>query len=217
MSLTAFAEAYSQFSSNEQAQFADTLRRLLSDGLLWREDENDRRSYLFLLRYHELVSDYLAVSGWLLHHDERLNLFHLTHQDGAHRKRLARDTTLWLLLLRLLYAEKQEHLQLTRYPVVTIGEISQRYAEFFPGERVRKKSSREDALRTLAHLKLLRPANGTTLRLNDLEQPLELLPSFEIVVPANEIAAIAERLHTYQRDTAATGEDAAGDSEAGDE
>src|SRR5581483_7570844 len=163
MSLTTFAQAYSDFSSNEQTQFADTVRRLLADGLLWREDENDRRSYSFLLRHHEVVAEYLTVAGWLLHHDERLNLFHITHQDGAHRKRLTRDTTLWLLLLRLLYAEKQEHLQLTRYPVVTIGEISERYAEFFPGERVRKKSSREDALRTLAHLKLLRAANGTTL------------------------------------------------------
>ena len=42
-----------------------------------------------------------------------------------------------MLLLRLIYAEKRERveLRLTRYPTVTVGDVAQRYAEFFPGRR----------------------------------------------------------------------------------
>lgn len=200
MSLATFAETFSQLTPGEQAQFAETVKRLLADGLLWREEETDRRLYHFLLRRRELVQEYLSVAGWELNYAERLNLFHLTHREGAHRKRLTRDTTVWLLLLRLLYAEQREHLTLTRYPVVSLGDIVQRYAEFFPGERVRKKSSLEDALRTLMHLKLVRPANNAPLRINDSEQLIELLPAFEIVVPANEITSIAERLREHKRE-----------------
>src|SRR5258708_3598372 len=99
MSLTTFAETYSQLAPSEQAQFAETIKHLLAEGLLWREDETSRRLYHFLVRRRELVQDYLSVAGWQLNYDERLNIFHVTHREGAHRKRLSRDTTLWLLLL----------------------------------------------------------------------------------------------------------------------
>ena len=211
MSLVEFAAAYNELSANEQTQFGDAVRRLLADGLVWREQEEDRRIYNFLIRRRELVGDYLAVAGWQLQFDERLNIFHVTHVDGAHRRRLNRETTIWLLLLRLLYAEQREHLTLTRYPVVMVSDVMQRYADFFPGQVIRKKSSLEESLRTLANLKLVRAAGGGTLHAGDPEQQIELLSTLEIVVPAQEITAVAERLGEYQRagseDKEATGEE----------
>src|SRR6266498_3659414 len=158
MALTAFLEEYNRLSPNEQAQFAEAIRRLLADGLIWREEESERRIYHFIARRASSIRDYLGVAGWELRHDERLGIFQVTHSEGAHRRRLNRDTTIWLLLLRLIYAEKRERLEvtLTRYPVVAIGAITQRYSEFFPGQTVRKKVSLEDALRTLHDLKLVR-------------------------------------------------------------
>ncbi len=201
MSVTAFAEAFNQLLPGEQAQFAEVVRRLLSEGIVWREEENDRRVYTFLVRHRELVQDYLAVAGWMLVNDERLAVFQVIHRDGVHRRHLNRDTTVWLLLLRLMYAEQRERLDLalTRYPVVTIGEIYQRYVEFFPGQVIRKKTSLEEALRTLVNLKLIRPAGGGILRVNNGEQQIELLPTLQVVVAANEIAAVAERLREYER------------------
>ena len=200
MSLTTFAQEYSQLTSTEQTQFSEVVRRLLADGLLWREDENDRRSYMFLLRRRELVTDYLAVAGWELRHEERIGVFQVIHREGAHRRRLNRDTTIWLLLLRLIYAEKRERLEvsLTRYPTVEIGEVTQRYAAFFPGQNVRKKSSLDDALRTLQGLKLIRAAGGV-LHIGSTDQLIELLPTLEMVIPATSVTALAERLREYKR------------------
>ena len=105
------------------------------------------------------------------------------------------------MLLRLIYAEKRERLEvtLTRYPVVAVGEITQRYSEFFPGQTVRKKGSLEDALKTLHDLKLVRAAGGGAPRINDPENLIELLPTLEAVVPAGEISALAEKLREYDR------------------
>lgn len=213
MTLINFAQEYSQLSSTEQTQFAEAVRRLLADGLIWREDEDDRRIFSFLLRRRELVADYLAVGGWELRHEERVGVFHVVHHEGAHRRRLNREATIWLLLLRLIYAEKRERLEvgLTRFPVVGIGEVARRYAEFFPGQNVRKRSSLSDALRTFQSLKLVRAAGGGGIRTSNTEQLIELLPTLEIVVPSANIAALAERLHTYDR---ARGE---GDGEVQDE
>ncbi len=213
MNLSEFAQEYSLLSSSEQAMFAQTVRRLLADGLLWREDEDDRLLYHFLGRRRELVADYLAVAGWELRHEERVSMFHLVHREGAHRRRLSREQTVWLLLLRLIYAEKRERLEvsLTRYPVVEVGAVAQRYAEFFPGQLVRKRTSLVDALRTFQALKLVRAAGGGAIRSGQTEQLIELLPALEIVVASGSVAELSDRLHTYGR---ARGAD---DGEAQDE
>jgi hypothetical protein len=201
MSLTDFAETYSQLPSGEQQQFGESVRRLLSDGLIWREDDQDRRIYNFLVRRRELVADYLAVAGWDLRYDERIAVFQVIHREGAHRRRLNRDTTIWLLLLRLIYAEKREHVEvsLTRYPTLSVEELYQRYTEFLPGQAVKKKTSLDAALNTLQSLKLIRAGGGGKLRASDGEKLIELLPTLEVVVPASAIGEIAERLQEYDR------------------
>lgn len=204
MPLAEFAVEYAQLSAGEQALFAEAVRRLLAEGLIWRGDEGDTRAYAFLLRRRELVAEYLQVAGWELRHDERAQVFQVVHRDGAHRRRLGRDTTVWLLLLRLIYAEKRERveLRLTRYPTVTVGEVAQRYAEFFPGQAVRKKTSLDEALRTLQTLKLVRAGGGGVLRAANNDQVIELLPTLEAVVPADAVAALAARIAEYQRERA---------------
>lgn len=199
MTLTDFAHEYAQLSAGEQALFAETTRRLLAEGLLWRGHEDDARNYAFLQRRRDLVAEYLQVAGWELRHDERAQVFQVVHHDGAHRRRLNRDTTIWLLLLRLIYAEKRERVELilTRYPTVTVADLAQRYAEFFPGQAVRKKTSLDEALRTLQTLKLVRAGGGGVLRAANHDQLIELLPTLEVVVPATAIAELTERLGEY--------------------
>lgn len=202
MPLVEFATEYAQLSAGEQALFGEAVRRLLAEGLIWRGDAGDTRTYAFLQRRRDLVAEYLQVAGWELRHDERAQVFQSVHRDGAHRRRLSRDTTVWLLLLRLIYAEKRERveLSLTRYPTVTVGEVAQRYAEFFPGQAVRKKTSLDEALRTLQSLKIIRAGGGGVLRAVNNDQLIELLPTLEVVVPATAIAEIAARLGEYQRE-----------------
>lgn len=201
MSLIDFAETYSQLSSGEQQQFSDAVRRLLSDGLIWREHEPDRRSYNFLVRRRELVADYLAVAGWQLRYDERIAVFQVVHREGAHRRRLNRDTTIWLLLLRLVYAEKRERVEvsLTRYPTISVADLYQRYTEFLPGQAVKKKSSLDAALQTLQNLKLIRAGGGGSLRADDGDRLIELLPTLEVIVPGSAVGEMAERLREYDR------------------
>lgn len=200
MTLARFAHEYDQLPPGEQALFAEAVRRLLSDGLIWRDADDDRRIYNYLARRSELVGEYLAVAGWEVRHHERAFIYHVVHREGAHRRHFNRKTTIWLLVMRLMYAEQREKpaAMLTRYPVVTLGEVVERYAAFWPNQRVREKTSLEEALRTLQGAKLIRAAKGGSLRASDSEKQIELLPALEIIVPANEITALADRLREYQ-------------------
>ncbi len=199
MNLVEFGSAYSELPPGEQALFTETVRRLFTDGFLWREDEADRQAYNFLRRRGEMVAAYLEVSGWKLRFDEPTRIYCLTQVEGAHRRHFGKKTTIWLLLLRLLYAEKRERPEasLTRQPVVTVGSLIERYAAFFPDQRVRERTSLDEALRTLQAARLIRAAGGGSLRSAAPDGLIELLPVLEVIIPAQEIAALADRLQAY--------------------
>ena len=203
MSLMRVAQEFEQLGPGEQAAFAETVKRLLSDGLLWREDEDDRKAYNFLARRGDVVKGYLYVCGWRLEFSEPAKIYYVTHVDGAHRRRLNKELTVWLLIVRLLYAEKRERPEatLTRYPVARVGDIADRYASFFPNQHLRKKTSLTDALRAMQGMKLIGAVDKGGLRADDPDKLVELRPALEVVLPAVEITALAERLRKYQHES----------------
>lgn len=199
--LTTFAHDYNQLSADDQARFAEAVRRLLADGLIWREEARDQRIYTFLIRRRNLVADYLQVAGWELRHDERIAVFQVVHRDGAHRRHFNRTTTIWLLLLRLIYSEKRGTMyeSLTHYPVVSTGELIQRYTRLFAtNQPAHTADDLNDMLATLHRLKLIRAAGGGSSTAaptsSQRDQLIELLPTLEIVLPDHEIATLTERL-----------------------
>ncbi len=193
-----FIEAYSALSPGEQGQFEAALSAVLETGILWREDERSRGHYSFVYRHQDLVRAYLAPIGWQLLHHEQALVFQVVHREGAHRKKFTTDMTIWLLLLRLLYAERQESMtpRLTRYPVVSIGEIVRRYSEL-PGTPRRRKVSFEEALRHFQRYHLIRVADGRGIQVSNEEQLLELLPPLEVIIPAQRVEVDASRLRAY--------------------
>jgi hypothetical protein len=207
MSLSEWARKYDELGPGEQAAFEEAIRRLLTDGFVWREDDNeaDRKVFNFLSRREDLAREYLRVCGWNLVYHEQVRIYQAAHLAGAHRRRFGKDLTVWLLVIRLLYAEKREKLEasLARYPIASVGEVADRYQAFFPGQRVRKKTSLTEALRALQGLKLIRAVDGGGLRADDTDRRMELLPALEVALPAQDIVALAERLREYQSALAA--------------
>lgn len=193
------ARAYNALGPGEQASFAETLRKLLGESLLWRDDPDDRAAYRFLQLHGDLVRGYLAPGGWSLQHHEAARIFFLHRADGAHRRRLSRDLTIWLLLARLLYAEARERPQatLTANPVARAADFAERYASFLPGQRVRKKTSLAEGLRALQGLKVIRPAGQAGWNPTDPEALVELLPALEVVVSSGEISRLTEQLQAF--------------------
>jgi Domain of unknown function (DUF4194) len=184
-------ETYRDLSSSEQDLFRDSLRLLMAEGLVHRGIPEHSRVYSFLRRRESLVREYLSIAGWELRFAERQETFHLQHLTGAHREKLDGSTTKWLLLLRLLYAEKREGrgLDLTRNPSVTLEELAQRYSEYFPNEKF--KTRMNDALTTLQTWNLL--------RWHKVEDVLELLPTLEVIVPASGLEEAANKLRELQK------------------
>jgi hypothetical protein len=202
MSLQAFVELYEQFTLDEQASFEEVVQRLLSDGSLWREGEQERRLYEFLRSHLEPVGAYLEVSGWELHHYEQYKLFHITHRDGRNRYPFTAEQTRLLLLLRLLYAEGQEQRMMymtdmrrlpTRYPIITPGEVVQEFFSTY-GMRI-SRTALHDHLRLFGRFKLLRILwrNGQ----KDISSAeIELFPFLEVIIGTENVN---EMMNTWMK------------------
>ena len=188
-----------ELSANEQGQFSDSMTRLFESGFLWRDDDSERSHFSFVLRHRPLFEGFLSTLGWNLVHHERLNMVQILHKRGGHRRKLDKETTIWLLIARLMYAEAKESLKLalTRNPVCSVGDFVKRYAEHFPGKVFRKKQSLEEGLGQLQGLKLIRPAGTKYLFINNTDALVELLPSLEIVVPATKMKEALENLKSF--------------------
>ena len=198
MELETFNETYAALSASEKAQFTDTIRLLLEEGMIWRENENRRSTYLFIKRFTDLIRGYLDIGGWELVYHEQSSTFQVVQWEGSHRKRFSLDTTIWLLLLRMLYAEQEESTtpRLTRYPTVTIDTLVHRYTEL-PNARKYKRTSLEEALRQIQSASLVRAGDKGKLKLRNGAQVIELLPPLEAVITAAKAADVAAKLAEY--------------------
>jgi hypothetical protein len=212
MSWTDFGNKLDALNSSEQALFTDTLRRLLAQSWLWRDDDDDRRHYNFLTRYEDLVRQYLSLGGWELHHAEALRLFHVRSAENAHRRRLNKALTLWLLIARLIYQEQREQNRTTlnAWPLIKVSDLYDRYRSFFPGRPVRVKGEFTEALRELRALRLIRTPEGGAPRADTPDKLIELLPALEIVISAGTLAELAALIQQYQGEPA---EDQAGEAD----
>lgn len=210
MSWTDFGNKLDAFNSAEQAAFTDTVRRLLAQSWVWRDDDDDRRHYNFLARHEDLFRQYLGLGGWELHHTEPLRLYHVRSAENAHRRRLNKGLTLWLLIARLIYQEQREQNRttLTPWPLIKVSDLYDRYRSYFPGRPVRVKGEFTEALRELRALRLIRTPEGGAPRADTPDKLIELLPALEIVINASSLAELTALIQPYQGEP--------GDDEEGD-
>ena len=119
---------FAELSELEQGKVREAIIRLMEVNLLVKE--KDRDTYATIRRHRVVLESYFHFLGWELTVDERHECVFLLIPDGRLRKRLDRDHTIWLLVLRLLYEEKRQGLSLSEYPMITLYEIRSKYATF---------------------------------------------------------------------------------------
>lgn len=202
MHWTDFGTQLDALNSTEQALFTETVRRLLAQSWVWRDADDDRRSYNFLARHEALCRQYLSLAGWELHHADTLRIFHLRATDHTHRRRLSKGVTLWLLVTRLIYQEQREQnrTSLHALPLIKVSDLYDRYRSYFPGQVVRVKGEFTDALGELRALQLIRVPEGGAPRADTPDKLLELLPTLEIILNANTLAELTALIQQYQKD-----------------
>jgi hypothetical protein len=115
-------------SDQEQERLKELINQLLGVNFLLKE--LDREKFLLARRHREALTNYFRFLGWELVLDDRHECIALISPRMEHRRRLKREESIWLLVLRLIYQEKRQGLSLSDYPVTTLYEIRTKYQTF---------------------------------------------------------------------------------------
>jgi hypothetical protein len=177
-------------SESEQAKARELIHRLLEVNIIVKD--KNREDYALVRRHRSSLEAYFRFLGWELTIDERHECVFLHIPESGLRKRLDREQTLWLLVLRILYEEKRKGLSLSDFPMITLYELRSKY-ETFRLEWV-NKTTLDKLIRLVTQFQLLDPLDDNN---HSDDARFKLYHTWMYVIQADGINQLEDRLGRY--------------------
>ena len=174
------------------------MNRLLGQTFLYQAREDDKEDYYFVHRHRAVFAALISVAGFKLLHDDYHRIFQVVSDFGYCRQRYKLDESLMIVVLRKLYEEHTEQLNLAADPVVTIGEVREEYRTITGKERDLGVGQYEAILRRLRRLGLIEPIDGRSLDVRDSEARLRLHGSVKMILPVQTAEGMEVWLRKYR-------------------
>lgn len=184
---------FTNLSDSEQNELQMVVNHLLSVNFIVKE--LDKSSYYTAKRHKEKLEQFFRFLGWKFVFDERLELVLVKSSKGQHQRRLTRDESVWLLILRLIYQEKREGISLASFPMVTLYEIKRKYETFRLPEL--QKTKLRDFVRLCIHFQLLEPLD-TDWHSEDCR--FRLFHTWVYMVEAESLEKVSLKIDRYVTD-----------------
>lgn len=190
---------YEALNVMEKEIFKKIINQLLGKTFIVNHiyDENKKTSvmnpdYRFIERNLELFKNYLELGGWKLERNDNYEVIYVTSSYGYNKARFDKFTTIILYILRLMYDEKRENINLTEQIVVSVSEIVATLHEV--GAYDKKKPSALElrtALRTISNFNIIQKIEG---QFENPETKIIILPSILFAVTAENITKISDNI-----------------------
>lgn len=188
-------ELYENLSLIDRENFQRILNVLLGKTFIVYNiyDENKKKSvfnpdYRFIERNFELFEKYLNLGGWKLEKNSNYEVIFVTSQYGYNKMHLDKFTTIILYILRLIYDQKRENINLTEQIVVSVSEIIATLNEIGAYDKKRPALAEiRQALRTIAKFNIIQKIDGLY---ESPETKIVILPSILFVITAEGITKI---------------------------
>lgn len=196
---------YEDLNVMEKEVFKKIINQLLGKTFIVNHiyDENKKTAimnpdYRFVERNIELFRKYLELGGWKLERNDNYEVIYITSDYGYNKMRLDKFTTIILYILRLMYDQKRENINLTEQIIVSVCEIINTLNEI--GAYDKKKPSNvelKNALRSIAGFNIIQKIDGAY---ENPETKIIILPSIIFAVTAETITKINENVKNGETD-----------------
>jgi hypothetical protein len=174
------------------------MNRLLGQTFFYQDIEADKEDYYLVHRHRAIFTALFSVAGFTLLHDDYHRIFQVVSAFGYCRQRYKLDESLMMVVLRKLYEEQIEQLNLATDPVVTIGQIREEYRTITGKERDLGIGQYETIMRRLRRLGLVEPLDGRSLDVRDSEARLRLRGSVKMILPVQTAGEMEAWLRRYR-------------------
>lgn len=190
---------YDELSTEEKELFKKIINQLLGKTFIVNHifDENKKVSvmnpnYRFVEKNLELFRNYLGLGGWNLERNDNYEVIYITSSYGYNKIKLDKFTTIVLYILRLMYDQKRESINLTEHIIVSVSEIINTLTEI--GAYSKKKVSSveiKQALRIMSGFNIIQKIEGAY---EEPDTKIIILPSILFAVTAESISKINENI-----------------------
>ncbi|MBC2140650.1 DUF4194 domain-containing protein [Listeria innocua] len=182
-----FIEEYDNLSAESVLKFQKTVTRLLNctyinriknDGLNWDED------YLFIEEKFKLFQDYFKFGGYEIMINQDISVISVQSQFSSARKRLDKETTLYVLALRLFFDEKAKEFNGSSTIVVRIAEFIDKLLEYSVVDKKPNLQALSKCLRYLSTVGILGKKTG---KWEDADTLFIIYPAIKLLLPTEKL------------------------------
>ncbi len=174
------------------------MNRLLGQTFLYQDKDTDKDDYYLVYRHRSVFTSLFAVTGFTLLHDDYHRIFQVVSEFSACRQRFKLDESLMIVVLRKLYEEQAEQLNLAGDPAVTVGEVREEYRTITGKERDLGVGQYENILRNLRRLGLIESLDGRTIDVRNSEARLRLRGSVRMMLPVQTAEEMEAWIRRYR-------------------
>lgn len=146
--------------------FKKVIQMLLSKTYIiekrYHKDKNLYRDplYSFIEEYESMVKEYLKFSGFDLKSDSNNGVYYIDNDDFNNNLNFSKLTTIFLLLIRLMYDEKQESISIGLFTTFQFSELLGRISTFNISTSLLSETKQREALKTLVKYNFIEKIDG---------------------------------------------------------
>ncbi|WP_419871518.1 DUF4194 domain-containing protein [Candidatus Pristimantibacillus sp. PTI5] len=202
-----WTERWHQLTDREKEQFTRIVGLLLGQTFILREKVEPKeksveinRDFRFLENFQDIFKGYLKMSGWEFDLDSTYGVCSIQHKLGNNRHSLNKLATYILYVLRLIYEEEREKLNLRKDVLTTLALVNEKLFSFNLVDRKIADQQWVDVLSTLKSFQIIERLDGIQV---EPESRIIIYPTILFVITPEKIVDLGKRLQESNTQDAA--------------
>lgn len=177
-----FCEQWENLSLEDRLHFQEAATRLLNSTFINRKkfDGQWNSDYLFVENYFNLFQMYFKFAGFEMTLNKNVGVISLDSQFPFAKKRIDKETTLYILALRLLYDEKSKELDGNSAIIVRLSSFIDKLLEYGIYDKKPSTSSMVRILRFLSGVNIIDKIAG---KWEEVDTSFIIYPSIILLLP----------------------------------
>ncbi len=193
-----FEEKYNNLTGAEKENFKRITSLLLNRTFMVNRfyDKNQgafrsNSDYRFIDRNIDLFREYLEIVGYRLLKDSNYEVIYIENEYEYNKKRLDKNTTIFLYGLRLKFDEDRESVKLNTDTIVSVSDIIKTLIDVGAFNKKPSDMDIKTALSNLAKFNIIQKVDG---KFEDPETKIIIFPSILFAVTNEKITALSQTI-----------------------
>lgn len=193
-----FEEKYNNLTGAEKENFKRITSLLLNRTFMvnrfYDKNQGTFRSnsdYRFIDRNIDLFREYLEIAGYRHMKDSNYEVIYIENEYEYNKKRLDKNTTIFLYGLRLKFDEDRESVKLNTDTIVSVSDIIKTLIDVGAFNKKPSDMDIKTALSNLAKFNIIQKVDG---KFEDPETKIIIFPSILFAVTNEKITALSQTI-----------------------